>query len=211
MPGGEIIPSAQRGVIDCAEWVGGVEDLRLGFHNVWKYHYSPGVHETVTIGEVVFNLRRLEFAQAAGAGVDQVGGQRDLPDLVDQVAEAERRSPQGNAGEARRADPANAGRDPARVPQEAGTSSRPTSRRRTRSSRRSSTRRRPMRRWWCREAGLLPAVFVPRPTTTSPRRNRRRARQAGRLQAAPTRPSAGCSRPPARGPLRGDSRRAAHG
>jgi len=55
MPGGEIIPSAQRGVIDCAEWVGGVEDLRLGFHNVWKYHYTPGVHENVTIGEVVFN------------------------------------------------------------------------------------------------------------------------------------------------------------
>jgi TRAP-type mannitol/chloroaromatic compound transport system substrate-binding protein len=44
MPGGEIIPSAQRGVIDCAEWVGGVEDLRLGFHNVWKYHYTPGMH-----------------------------------------------------------------------------------------------------------------------------------------------------------------------
>jgi TRAP-type mannitol/chloroaromatic compound transport system substrate-binding protein len=55
MPGGEIIPSAQRGVIDCAEWVGGVEDMRLGFHNVWKYHYSPGVHENVTIGELVFN------------------------------------------------------------------------------------------------------------------------------------------------------------
>jgi TRAP-type mannitol/chloroaromatic compound transport system substrate-binding protein len=56
MPGGEIIPSAQRGVIDCAEWVGGVEDLRLGFHNVWKYHYTPGMHENVTIGEVVFNM-----------------------------------------------------------------------------------------------------------------------------------------------------------
>jgi TRAP-type mannitol/chloroaromatic compound transport system substrate-binding protein len=55
MPGGEIIPSAQRGVIDCAEWVGGVEDLRLGFHNVWKYHYTPGMHENVTIGEIVFN------------------------------------------------------------------------------------------------------------------------------------------------------------
>ncbi len=56
MPGGEIIPSAQRGVIDCAEWVGGVEDLRLGFHNVWKYHYTPGMHENVTIGEVLFNM-----------------------------------------------------------------------------------------------------------------------------------------------------------
>ena len=55
MPGGEIIPSAQRGVIDCAEWVGGVEDLRLGFHNVWKYHYTPGMHENTTIGELVIN------------------------------------------------------------------------------------------------------------------------------------------------------------
>lgn len=55
MPGGEIIPSAQRGVIDCAEWIGGEEDLRLGFQNVWKYHYSPGVHENVTIGELLIN------------------------------------------------------------------------------------------------------------------------------------------------------------
>ncbi len=55
MPGGEIIPSAQRGVIDCAEWVGGVEDLRLGFHNVWKYYYTPGVHESTTIGELIIN------------------------------------------------------------------------------------------------------------------------------------------------------------
>jgi TRAP-type mannitol/chloroaromatic compound transport system substrate-binding protein len=55
MPGGEIIPSAQRGVIDCAEWVGGVEDMRLGFQNVWKYHYTPGVHENVTIAELLIN------------------------------------------------------------------------------------------------------------------------------------------------------------
>ncbi|MBI2525150.1 MAG: TRAP transporter substrate-binding protein DctP [Candidatus Rokubacteria bacterium] len=55
MPGGEIIPAAQRGVIDCAEWVGGVEDLKLGFHNVWKYHYTPGMHENVTIGELLVN------------------------------------------------------------------------------------------------------------------------------------------------------------
>ena len=55
MAGGEIVPAAQRGVIDCAEWVGGVEDLRLGFQNVWKYHYTPGMHENVTIGEVVIN------------------------------------------------------------------------------------------------------------------------------------------------------------
>ncbi len=56
MAGGEIVPSAQRGVIDCAEWVGGVEDLRLGLHTVFKYHYTPGMHENNSIGELGFNL-----------------------------------------------------------------------------------------------------------------------------------------------------------
>ncbi|MSQ55755.1 MAG: TRAP transporter substrate-binding protein [Betaproteobacteria bacterium] len=56
MPGGEIVPAAQRGVIDCAEWVGGVEDLRLGLHSVFKYHYTPGMHENNSIGELGFNL-----------------------------------------------------------------------------------------------------------------------------------------------------------
>ena len=55
MPGGEIVPSAQRGVIDCAEWVGGVEDMRLGLHNVWKYHYTPGMHEPSVVGELIIN------------------------------------------------------------------------------------------------------------------------------------------------------------
>jgi len=55
MPGGEIIPAAERGVIDCAEWVGGVEDLKLGFQNIWKYHYTPGMHENVTVAELIVN------------------------------------------------------------------------------------------------------------------------------------------------------------
>src|SRR5215213_1217839 len=55
MPGGEIVPSAQRGVIDCAEWVGGIEDLRLGLPQVWKYHYVPGMHESSAIGELMIN------------------------------------------------------------------------------------------------------------------------------------------------------------
>ena len=55
MPGGEIMPAADRGVIDCAEWVGGVEDLRFGFQNIWKYHYTPGIHESVTVGELLIN------------------------------------------------------------------------------------------------------------------------------------------------------------
>jgi TRAP-type mannitol/chloroaromatic compound transport system substrate-binding protein len=56
MAGGEIVPAAQRGVIDCAEWVGGIEDLRLGLPGVFKYHYTPGMHENNSIGEFGLNL-----------------------------------------------------------------------------------------------------------------------------------------------------------
>jgi TRAP-type mannitol/chloroaromatic compound transport system substrate-binding protein len=55
MPGGEILPAAERGTIDCAEWVGGIEDLRLGLHTVWKYHYTPGMHESASVAELAIN------------------------------------------------------------------------------------------------------------------------------------------------------------
>jgi TRAP-type mannitol/chloroaromatic compound transport system substrate-binding protein len=55
MPGGEIAAAAQRGVIDCAEWVGGVEDVRLGLPQIYKYHYLPGVHESSVVAELIIN------------------------------------------------------------------------------------------------------------------------------------------------------------
>jgi TRAP-type mannitol/chloroaromatic compound transport system substrate-binding protein len=55
LPGGEILPAAQRGVIDCAEWVTPAEDMKMGFHNVWKYYYTPGMHENVTVSELLIN------------------------------------------------------------------------------------------------------------------------------------------------------------
>jgi TRAP-type mannitol/chloroaromatic compound transport system substrate-binding protein len=56
IPGGEILPAAERGVIDCAEWVTAGEDLKMGFHDIWKYYYVPGMHENVTNGELLINL-----------------------------------------------------------------------------------------------------------------------------------------------------------
>jgi TRAP-type mannitol/chloroaromatic compound transport system substrate-binding protein len=55
LPGGEIVPAGERGVIDGAEWVGGIEDLKLGFQEVWKYHYAPGMIEPVSVGELIIN------------------------------------------------------------------------------------------------------------------------------------------------------------
>jgi TRAP-type mannitol/chloroaromatic compound transport system substrate-binding protein len=55
MAGGEIVPAAERGVIECGEWVGPAEDMSVGFHTVWKYFYMPSVHEPATILELLIN------------------------------------------------------------------------------------------------------------------------------------------------------------
>jgi TRAP-type mannitol/chloroaromatic compound transport system substrate-binding protein len=55
MPGGEIAAAAQRGVIDCAEWVSPVEDLKLGLPQIYKYYYTPGMHETSVVAEFIIN------------------------------------------------------------------------------------------------------------------------------------------------------------
>jgi TRAP-type mannitol/chloroaromatic compound transport system substrate-binding protein len=52
---GEIIPAAQRGVLDAAEIQGGDPDLKLGFHQVWKYHYAPGMAEANNVQEMLIN------------------------------------------------------------------------------------------------------------------------------------------------------------
>ncbi|GIX47946.1 MAG: exported solute-binding protein [Candidatus Tectimicrobiota bacterium] len=52
---GEILPAAERGVIDAAEIQGGDPDLKLGFHQVWKYHYAPGMAEANNVQELVIN------------------------------------------------------------------------------------------------------------------------------------------------------------
>ncbi len=55
LPGGEILTAAERGVIDAAEWCCPAEDVKLGFHNVWKHYYMPSMHEVTETGDIVIN------------------------------------------------------------------------------------------------------------------------------------------------------------
>ena len=90
MPGGEIVPSAQRGG-DCAEWVGGIEDL-LGLPQVNTT--TPRACKTTAIGELMINtdVWRVSPQQQARSR-----RHRDLPALVGEVAAPERRRDQGDA------------------------------------------------------------------------------------------------------------------
>ena len=55
MPGGEIVPAAQRGTIDAAEWIGPADDRNLGLHTIWKNYYLQGLHQSTDVGEILWN------------------------------------------------------------------------------------------------------------------------------------------------------------
>ncbi len=60
MPGGEIMPALQSGVIDATEWVGPWNDLAFGFYKVAKYYYGPGFHEPSSALEVMVAKDKFE-------------------------------------------------------------------------------------------------------------------------------------------------------
>jgi TRAP-type mannitol/chloroaromatic compound transport system substrate-binding protein len=55
LPGGEIVPAMERGVIEGAEWINCEEDKKLGLNKVAKHYYTPGMHEPVTGGQIIIN------------------------------------------------------------------------------------------------------------------------------------------------------------
>ena len=60
LPGGEIMPALQSGVIDATEWVGPWNDLAFGFHKVAKFYYGPGFHEPSSALEVMVDKAKFE-------------------------------------------------------------------------------------------------------------------------------------------------------
>lgn len=55
LPGGEIFPALERGVIDAAEFVGPFQDRRLGLHKAAKVYHTTGWHEAATVSELLIN------------------------------------------------------------------------------------------------------------------------------------------------------------
>ncbi|MFC0268643.1 TRAP transporter substrate-binding protein [Kushneria aurantia] len=55
LPGGEIFPALERGVIDAAEFVGPYLDRQLGLQNAASHYYSPGWHEPCNVTELLIN------------------------------------------------------------------------------------------------------------------------------------------------------------
>ncbi len=60
LPGAEVIPSLERGVIDAAEWSMPGIDVTMGFHEICKYLVIPGVHQPASLDELLIHKKSWE-------------------------------------------------------------------------------------------------------------------------------------------------------
>ena len=58
LAGAEVIPAAERGLIDGVEWINPANDLKLGLSDVFKNYSLQGLHQAIDIADVVINGRK---------------------------------------------------------------------------------------------------------------------------------------------------------
>lgn len=55
LPGPEIIPAAERGVIDAGEWVNPASDIDMGLYEIFPYYSLQGLHQAIDVGDIIIN------------------------------------------------------------------------------------------------------------------------------------------------------------
>ncbi|MEI2417756.1 TRAP transporter substrate-binding protein DctP [Orrella sp. JC864] len=75
LPGGEIFPALERGVIDAAEFVGPYQDRRLGLQKAAKYYYTTGWHEPTNVTELLINKKAWDSLPADLQAIVQAAAQ----------------------------------------------------------------------------------------------------------------------------------------
>jgi len=88
MPGGEILPALERGVIDGAAWMCPTMDKELGLMDVVKFYHAPGMHRHTGTLELVINKDTWDKLPADLKAIIDVASRENLfrswIDLVDQ-------------------------------------------------------------------------------------------------------------------------------
>ncbi len=80
MPGSEIIPAANSGLIEGAEWISPSDDTALGFQDVWDNYYLQGIHQSTDIGELLLNKSWFEGLPADLQMIIRIAAQATIVD-----------------------------------------------------------------------------------------------------------------------------------
>jgi TRAP-type mannitol/chloroaromatic compound transport system substrate-binding protein len=54
----ELLPAAERGVLDALEWGSPAMDLPLGLYDVFKYYSMQGLHQAIDISDIIINGKK---------------------------------------------------------------------------------------------------------------------------------------------------------
>ncbi len=76
IPGGDILPSLEKGTIDGAEWVGPFDDMTFGFNKVAKYYYTPGWWEAAPNLSVYINKEKYDALPVEYQNIIKAAAQR---------------------------------------------------------------------------------------------------------------------------------------
>ncbi len=68
LAGAELIPAAERGLIDGVEWINPANDIKVGLQDVFKFYSIQGLHQAIDIADVVINGAKWQRAVARPAG-----------------------------------------------------------------------------------------------------------------------------------------------
>jgi len=90
LPGGEIFAALRAGTIDAAEFIGPWNDAALGFHQVAKNYYYPGVQEPSSAEEIGVNKAKFDALPADLKQVVQYAAQSSY---VESLVEYDQKHP----------------------------------------------------------------------------------------------------------------------
>ena len=109
LPGGEVYPALERGVVDAIEWATPGINIGLGFHKVAKYIILPGVHQPGAVLECVFDKALWDGFDANTKHADRSRSQDVHDRVVDEHQHDGRRCAREAQGRGRRVHPRRSG------------------------------------------------------------------------------------------------------
>ena len=109
LPGGEVYPALERGVVDAIEWATPGINVSLGFHKVAKYVILPGVHQPGAVLECIFDKALWDGFDADDEEAGRGRGQAVDHRVVDEHQHDGHRGAREAEGRGRRVHPRRSG------------------------------------------------------------------------------------------------------
>ncbi len=82
LPGGEIVPALERGVIDGAEFNNPSSDSLLGFQDVSKFYMMKSFHQSAEAFEIIFNKKRFDSLGAEQKAILKYSAESASSDML---------------------------------------------------------------------------------------------------------------------------------